>query len=82
MLIDLRLDPWVVNSLNLERLHDLLQPCAVEDVVIRLVSDTLILEELLDISPVLSLLCRLIHIVHAQVEGELVRSLLIDVVFN
>ena len=54
-----------MNSLDLERLHDLLQPCAVEDVVIRLVSDTLILEELLDISPVLSLLCRLIHIVHA-----------------
>ena len=65
MLIDLRLDPWVVNSLDLERLHDLLQPCTVEDIVIRFVSDTLILEELLDISPVLSLLCRLIHIVHA-----------------
>ena len=65
MLIDLRLDPWVVNSLDLERLHDLLQPCAIEDVVISLVSDTLILEELLDISPMLSLICRLIHIVHA-----------------
>ena len=65
MLVDLRLDARVMNSLNLECLHDFLQPGAAEDVVICLVGGALVTEELLDLGPVLSLLLRLIHIVHA-----------------
>ena len=65
MLVDLRLDSRVVNSLYLERLYNLLQPSAIKDVVVCLVSAALIVDELLDLRPMLSLLLRLIDIVHA-----------------